>query len=346
MLAASRSDRVSRRVAARPASASSSWARSAAYVGLRRRSSPPRPRRRPRPGRRTPRPAPPAAARSTPRASPRRWRRTLWSARARSSSARCSERIAASSACSAATCADRRPSSARSCSVAGVVVRQRRRDLVDDRLPPVVADQPGTGSRVERVVGSGRQGRHLDGRVTTEVVVGQRVPDRRAAEARPAGRREAGDLAQRGRDRGDRRQDGRDQRDHPQAQPLRERGRVGHGRPVVGLVTRRPGRRRCRRRPCRRPRWRRRDRTSGTRRPRRVSERTVSSSTWWSPARSKCQYSVVRRVRVTSKRVRLPQPAQRHRSPSAGTRRSAVGSATGAPLCGGVPDRFGQARSA
>ncbi len=39
----------------------------------------------------------------------------------------------------------------------------------------------------------------------------------------------------------------------------------------------------------------------------------VESSTRWSPARSKCQNSVVRRVRVTSNRVRLPHPPQRQR---------------------------------
>ena len=49
-----------------------------------------------------------------------------------------------------------------------------------------------------------------------------------------------------------------------------------------------------------------------------------------SPARSKCQYSVVRRVRVTSKRVRLPQPAQRHRWASSGS-----ASVTSAPSRGG-----------
>ena len=44
-----------------------------------------------------------------------------------------------------------------------------------------------------------------------------------------------------------------------------------------------------------------------------VSSRTSVSSTPCSPARSKCQNSVVRRVRRTSKRVRLPQPPQRQR---------------------------------
>lgn len=44
-----------------------------------------------------------------------------------------------------------------------------------------------------------------------------------------------------------------------------------------------------------------------------ASESTSVPSTRWSPARSKCQNSVVRRERVTSNRVRFPQPPQRHR---------------------------------
>ena len=44
-----------------------------------------------------------------------------------------------------------------------------------------------------------------------------------------------------------------------------------------------------------------------------VSSRTSVSSTRWSPARSKCQNSVVRRARLTSNRVRLPQPPHRQR---------------------------------
>src|SRR4051812_13264249 len=42
----------------------------------------------------------------------------------------------------------------------------------------------------------------------------------------------------------------------------------------------------------------------------------LDSSTRCCPARSKCQYSVVRRVRVTSNRVRFPHPPQRQRLPS------------------------------
>src|SRR3954470_23350155 len=44
----------------------------------------------------------------------------------------------------------------------------------------------------------------------------------------------------------------------------------------------------------------------------------LDSSTRGRPARSKCQYSVVRRVRVTSNRVRLPQPAHRQRDLASG----------------------------
>ena len=47
---------------------------------------------------------------------------------------------------------------------------------------------------------------------------------------------------------------------------------------------------------------------------------TVVFSTSCSPGRSKCQYSVTRADKVTSKRVRFPHPAHRNRSPAVGRR--------------------------
>ena len=323
MLAASRSDRVSRRLAARAASASSSWARSrrtsasavrvaasaavtassrAAYAASLACS----------------------AARSTPRASPRRWRSTLWSAFARSSSSRCSARTALSSACSAATCAARRACSAWDCSSrSSCSPSEPATSATTDSQPSSLASQAraavSTGSSAEAgttATCTAACSRNAASSSAAQIAA--------PAEPGAARRREAGHLAEGRRHRSDRRQDRRHQCDHPQAQPLRKGRWVGHRRPVI----RRPGRRTCPPRRDPRPRWRRCVRTSGRRPTRPPRNARVSSSTWCSPARSKCQYSVVRRVRVTSKRVRLPQPAQRHRSPSPGTRRSLVCSGT------------------
>ena len=268
------------------------------------------------------------------RASPSRWRSTLWSACAAGPAppgGRAREPPPAPPAGTppARRAARPRPRPGRP----GHAGRRATGDRVRDDRPPIRRRGPATRARPRSTGSPARRGerRDLDRRVAAELVVGQGVPDQAAAEPGAARRREAGHLAQLRRHGGDRGQHGGHEGHHPQAEPLGQGGRVVTSRPspggrVAGGVGGRP--RSTTSIASARPHQR--HDTDST-----DSASTVSSSTRWSPARSKCQYSVVRRVRVTSKRVRLPQPAQRQRSPSPGTRRSAVWSATGAPWFGG-----------
>ena len=255
MVAASRSDRVSRRWAASPASASSSWARRrrTSASAVRVAASAPATARS-RAAIAASRSA--SAARSALRASPSRWRSTLWSPATRSSSSRRWSafrgghlRLQGRDLCGET--AELGPALA----VAGVLGRQCLGDHVDPGLPPLLTRQPGARRDVQRIVGA-RDRCDLHGRVPAERVVAERVPDQRSPEPGPPRRREPGHLPQGRWHRGDRGQDRRHEGHHPQAEALGQGGRVGHEQPV----TRRPGqwwdRRRCRRPRGRPARWR------------------------------------------------------------------------------------------
>ena len=171
-------------------------------------------------------------------------------------------------------------------------------------------------------------GARLHGQPSPERLVGlRRLQDPLASEPRPPGRREARQPAQRQRHLvghepaerlgGEHHQPGTDPVTRPSAglgrhgrQPFASADPAASARATTSTASSLPHQRQV-------------TRSS-------VSARVSVSSITWSPARSKCQNSRVRRVRVTSNRVRFPQPPQRQRWSGPGT-----GSVTPYSLGGG-----------
>ena len=260
-----------------------------------------------------------SASRRADRASPSLRRSVAFSAFSPATSSRCRARRSRAACSAASTCCRRRSVSALVLRRAGRCARAASAASRTSSQPSGRTSQATAAARWRSILhGLRRAAGHLYADPIAELLVGvERGRHRAGAQPGSAGRGEVGHLAQgagklrdarqrprrsaRGCDGGPRRGGRRGRGLHGRrtrpalvaAQPFAGASASPSARDTTSIASARPHQRQV---------------TAST-----DSSSTSVSSTRWSPARSKCQNSVVRRVLVTSKRVMLPHPPQRHR---------------------------------